>query len=94
MDHGKSRSVIHACFCIAFQELVGGDLQPILHPNNVIGCQNQIKVSTAFGEARDFFMTSEAEFAPGNGFEWTIRFCHIHSVFELISYAGRINLDF
>jgi len=56
----------------------------MLHSNNVIGCENQIKIGAAFGKARDPRMTPKLEFVSGQGFEWRVRFEFIHVITECV----------
>ena len=56
----------------------------MIHSNNVIGCENQIKIGAAFGKARDPRMTPKLEFVSGQGFEWRVRFEFIHVITECV----------
>jgi hypothetical protein len=62
------------------QEFIRRDTQSIFYAYNIIGCQNQIEIGTAFCEAGDLFVTSEFEFTSDNWLKQRLLFGVIHWV--------------
>jgi hypothetical protein len=49
------------CHCVSIQEGIRRDTQAILYAHNIIRGENQVQISTAFGEARNILMAAEPE---------------------------------
>jgi hypothetical protein len=52
-DHGESGVMVKKGFRVLVQELVGGNVQSILHSKDIVGRQEQLKSGATFGEARN-----------------------------------------
>jgi hypothetical protein len=50
-DHGKSSVLVNKGFRVLFQELIGGNAQPVFHAKDIVGRQEQTKPRATFSEA-------------------------------------------
>jgi hypothetical protein len=53
--------LVPLCHSVSIQEGIRRDAQAILYAQDIIRGENQVQISTAFGEARNILMAAELE---------------------------------
>ena len=65
-------------FCVVAQELVGRQSQALLHPGDIVRCQDEAESGAAFGETGNPPVAGKVEAVFLQGFEFSLFLTAIH----------------